>query len=148
MLGDKRSVVAGIGDLRPPATTRSRGPAAHFNFVTNCCQNIPRQLCRFGLRKAAEAIGGSRFGICKSLTGSPLQTLHEIYYRFSPNLQADWAEAFVALALSKPSVQGVQWTHFSDAEPHQYPNCGLVDASGTSKPALGRLRGLRERYLI
>ncbi len=52
-----------------------------------------------------------------------------------------------ALALCKPPVQGVQWTHFSDAEPHQFPHCGLVDANGVPKPALTRLRELRERFL-
>jgi hypothetical protein len=61
--------------------------------------------------------------------------------------QADWAEAFAELAASKPSVQGVQWTHFSDAEPHQFPHCGLIDAHGATKPALHRLRGLREKHL-
>ena len=66
---------------------------------------------------------------------------------FSPASQADWATAYAALALAKPSVHGVQWTHFSDAEPHQFPHCGLVDAQGAPKPALARLRELRERYL-
>ncbi len=66
---------------------------------------------------------------------------------FSPTSQADWATAFTALALAKPPVHGVQWTHLSDAEPHQFPHCGLVDAHGVPKPALARLRDLRERYL-
>jgi hypothetical protein len=66
---------------------------------------------------------------------------------FSPATQADWATAFAALALCKPAVQGVAWAHFSDADPHQFPQCGLVDADGTARPALARLRELREKHL-
>ncbi len=66
---------------------------------------------------------------------------------FTPEVQADWATAFAALALCKPTVQGVLWTHFSDAEPHQFPYCGLLDAEGNAKPVLQRLRELREKYL-
>jgi hypothetical protein len=66
---------------------------------------------------------------------------------FSPEAQADWATAFAGLALCKLPVQGVFWTHLSDAEPHQFPNCGLVDAEGNARPALGRLRELRDKHL-
>jgi hypothetical protein len=41
----------------------------------------------------------------------------------------------------------VSWVHLSDTEPHQFPNCGLVDGAGTPKPALERLRKLRELHL-
>ncbi len=66
---------------------------------------------------------------------------------FTPADQADWGAAFVSLALCKPFVQGVRWAHFSDAEPHQFPFCGLVDARGQPKPALHVLRELREKHL-
>jgi hypothetical protein len=65
----------------------------------------------------------------------------------SPAIQADWAEAFASLALCKHFVQGLTWTHFSDAEPHQFPHCGVVDAQSQPKPALERLRALRTRHL-
>ena len=61
---------------------------------------------------------------------------------FSPAVQADWATAFASVALCKPTVQGVLWTHFSDAEPHQFPHCGLLDARGNARPVL---QGLREQ---
>jgi hypothetical protein len=64
-----------------------------------------------------------------------------------PDIQADWATAFAELAICKPAVQGILWTHFSDAQPHQFPHCGLVDAEGNLKPALERLRQLREKRL-
>jgi hypothetical protein len=67
---------------------------------------------------------------------------------FSVPVQADWAAAFAALAVAKPYVQGVTWCHFGDAEPHQFPHSGLVDAQGNVKPALERLRELRERHLV
>jgi hypothetical protein len=66
---------------------------------------------------------------------------------FTPDVQADWATDFAALALCKPSVRAVQWVHLSDAEPHLFPACGLVDAIGNIKPALARLRELRKSHL-
>ncbi len=66
---------------------------------------------------------------------------------FTPDVQAVWASDVTALALCKPYVQGVQWTHFRDAEPHQFPHCGLVDAQDQIKPALRKIRDLREAHL-
>jgi hypothetical protein len=65
---------------------------------------------------------------------------------FTPQTQGDWAAAFTALALCKPPVQAVQWVHFSDDDPHQFPHAGLF-AAGQPKPALARLRELREAHL-
>ncbi|MHB1423594.1 MAG: endo-1,4-beta-xylanase [Gemmataceae bacterium] len=66
---------------------------------------------------------------------------------FSAEVQAAWAAEVTALALCKRYVQGVQWTHFRDAEPHQFPHCGVVDARDQIKPALRKLRELRETHL-
>ncbi|HKI36684.1 MAG TPA: endo-1,4-beta-xylanase [Gemmataceae bacterium] len=66
---------------------------------------------------------------------------------FTPQDQADWARAFATLAVCKPYVQAVHWTHFNDAEPHTFPHAGLVDAGGNVKPALAHLRELREKHL-
>jgi hypothetical protein len=66
---------------------------------------------------------------------------------WTPNVQADWAAACAALAVCKPSVRGVQWVHWSDALPHQFPNCGLVDGRQVPKPALPRLQALRAQHL-
>jgi glycosyl hydrolase family 10 len=66
---------------------------------------------------------------------------------FSPEVQADWAAAFTALGLCKPFVRGVSWVHYADAELHQFPHCGLIDPQGKPKPALHRLRQLREQHL-
>jgi hypothetical protein len=66
---------------------------------------------------------------------------------FGVESQAGWAEAFTALAIAKPYVQSVHWVHFADADPHQVPHAGLVDAKGALKPALERLRGIRAAHL-
>ena len=66
---------------------------------------------------------------------------------FNPPTQADWAEAFCTLALCKPFVQGVQWVQLSDSGPHPFPHCGLLDPSGNAKPAMQRLRDLRQKHL-
>ena len=59
---------------------------------------------------------------------------------FTPQTQADWAATFAALALCKPFVQAVQWVHLSDAQPHQFPHAGLLDADNQPRPAFDRLR--------
>jgi hypothetical protein len=66
---------------------------------------------------------------------------------FSAAVQADWAAAFAALALCKPSARGVNWIHAGDAEPHWFPHCGLIDAQGNPKPVVDQLRDLRKTHL-
>ncbi|HEV3145939.1 MAG TPA: endo-1,4-beta-xylanase [Gemmataceae bacterium] len=66
---------------------------------------------------------------------------------FTPETQRDWAVAVAGLAAVKPFVQGVYWSHLSDAEPHRFPNCGLLDHSNQPKPALAALRQFREEHL-
>jgi hypothetical protein len=66
---------------------------------------------------------------------------------FAPATQADWTAAFAALTLCKPYVRGVQWSHWSDAKPHAFPHCGLIDEQGQEKPVLKLLRDLRTAHL-
>jgi hypothetical protein len=66
---------------------------------------------------------------------------------FSPAVQADWAADFGALALCKPFVRSVYWAHLNDAEGHHLPHCGLLDSAARPKPALARLRQLRDEHL-
>jgi hypothetical protein len=61
--------------------------------------------------------------------------------------QAEWAAAFAALAGCKPSVEAVNWIHLSDADLHQFPNCGLLDAAGKPKPSFHALQQLRRTQL-
>jgi hypothetical protein len=70
-------------------------------------------------------------------------------WREGPTLatQAGWAAAFTGLAAAKPYVQAVHWAHWSDAEPHAFPHCGLVEAGGQVKPALQPLQELRINHL-
>jgi hypothetical protein len=66
---------------------------------------------------------------------------------FTPEVQGEWAAAFAALALCKPYVRGIDWADLSDADAHLYPHCGLFDATGAAKPAVARLKALREQHL-
>lgn len=63
---------------------------------------------------------------------------------FTPEVQAEWANRFAALAIAKPSVHTVVWDHFADAEPHLTPHGGLIDGAGRPKPALEALRRAKE----
>jgi hypothetical protein len=65
----------------------------------------------------------------------------------SPQTQADWATSFAGLALCKPTVQGIMWTHLTDAHPHQFPHCGLFDLGNQPKPVLERLVEVRKQHL-
>ena len=58
----------------------------------------------------------------------------------SPAGQLAWVEQFVSLLVAKPAVRGVFWNQLSDAEPHDFPHGGLIDATGDSKPALEATR--------
>ncbi len=66
---------------------------------------------------------------------------------YTPEVQAEWARTFWRLCVCKPYVRAVHWTHFSDAQPHYLPNCGLVDVLGNPKPATGALAALRAEHL-
>jgi hypothetical protein len=65
----------------------------------------------------------------------------------SPAGQAEWATAVGGLALCKSYVTGVFWDHLTDTEPHRLPHAGLIDSRGQIRPALDRLRMLREEHL-
>lgn len=71
------------------------------------------------------------------------------YWRtgYSEQTQADWVANFAALALCKPYVRSIQWAHWSDAQPHTFPHCGLVDEQGREKAALAVLRQMRAEHL-
>jgi Glycosyl hydrolase family 10 len=67
---------------------------------------------------------------------------------FSPEVQAEWADSFARLCVCKSYVRAVHWAHFTDARPHIFPHCGLLDAQGNAKPALKNLATLRSEHLI
>lgn len=71
------------------------------------------------------------------------------YWRdgFDPATQERWAASFASLALCKPFVQAVHWTHLSDALPHLFPHCGLIGPDGQRRPVLATLGQLRTKHL-
>ncbi len=72
------------------------------------------------------------------------------YFRdgFNWAAQASWIRSMAAMALSKDHVTGVIWEHFADSYPHQFPNCGLVDAQGQILPGLDELSELRRAHFV
>ena len=60
--------------------------------------------------------------------------------------QADWIDHVLELLLAKPSIAGVSLTHFSDGEPHLFPQAGLLRGDGIPKPALERIMAQRQRH--
>ncbi len=61
--------------------------------------------------------------------------------------QADWAESFTSLLLSKRYIQAVQWVRLSDDMESPFPNCGLFDANWEAKPALACMEKIRKMHL-
>ncbi|HEY1064713.1 MAG TPA: hypothetical protein VGE52_01325, partial [Pirellulales bacterium] len=66
---------------------------------------------------------------------------------WTPNGQRAWVERTVPLIFAKRSVYGVFWNHLSDAQPHLFPNGGLVNGEGKPKAALGTLAAMRRYHL-
>jgi hypothetical protein len=66
---------------------------------------------------------------------------------WSPETQAAWAKRYGSLILCKPFVHAIDWVHFTDAAPHQFANCGLLDAQQKPKPVLAQLQTLRREHL-
>lgn len=60
--------------------------------------------------------------------------------------QAEWVDHVLELLLAKPSIAGVSLTHFSDGDPHPFPQAGLLRTGGTPKPALERIIAQRQRH--
>ena len=58
-------------------------------------------------------------------------------------VQADWADAFYQLALSKPFVETVSWLDLSDGPGHYLAGGGLCTAALQPKPVYDHLRQLR-----
>lgn len=68
-------------------------------------------------------------------------------YEPTPLRQAEWGAAFAALALCKPHVRWVTWSHWSDADPHLFPAGGILSSSDQPKPLLAKLAALRNEHL-
>lgn len=62
---------------------------------------------------------------------------------WSPEAQSEWIETFVPLLMAKQSVVGIYWTHLTDQADHVFPNAGLIDSKGRSKPSFQSLHRCR-----
>lgn len=64
---------------------------------------------------------------------------------WSAQAQADWASAFLSVALAKPYVQSVCWQDLIDPPSSgEMPRGGLADSTPTARPVLERLAALRQ----
>jgi hypothetical protein len=92
-------------------------------------------------------------GCPSASTADPHAPDYEIQARgagpeWSPELQAAWGRQIGTLAACKPFVEGVSWTHWTDAEPHVFPHTGLLDTGNVAKPVLAEIQKVREQHLV
>lgn len=66
---------------------------------------------------------------------------------WSPELQAAWATRILGLAVCKPYVLSLSWTHWSDAQDPLFTNGGMVDEHGKPKPTLKAIQQFRKNHL-
>lgn len=59
---------------------------------------------------------------------------------WSEAAQSEWIDTYLPLLVAKQAVTGIFWTHLSDAEPHEFPNAGLLNQSGQPKSVYESLR--------
>lgn len=59
---------------------------------------------------------------------------------WSEEAQTEWIDTYLPLLVAKQAVTGIFWTHLSDAEPHEFPNAGLLNQSGQPKSVFDSLR--------
>jgi len=52
----------------------------------------------------------------------------------------------IQMLLAKQNVHAIAWTQMSDRQPHRFPNGGLIDRDGKSRPMLDGLAQIRKRY--
>ena len=81
--------------------------------------------------------------------GDPAYQMNPLYGpdAWTSETQAGWVDALSQLIICKPFIASLTYSHFSDAQPHRFPNVGLLDQRGEARPALAKLRALREKYL-
>lgn len=90
---------------------------------------------------------GAPSGVPEAVGDPNLAELNPGFWRapWNESVQADWASAVLAIALSKPCVQSVTWQELYDMpEPTEMPRGGLITVDGTPKPVAARLGEMRQ----
>jgi hypothetical protein len=67
--------------------------------------------------------------------------------RPNPTTQLQLMQRLLPVVLAKSSLQALFWNQWSDAEPHDLPWGGLLDATGKPKPILKTLSEMRRRMI-
>ncbi|GIW87019.1 MAG: hypothetical protein KatS3mg108_1343 [Isosphaeraceae bacterium] len=65
----------------------------------------------------------------------------------TPELQRDWTEHWLGLAVAKPFVHTVCWVEACDAAPRLFPGCGLFRGDGSPQPAFDWICAFRKAML-
>jgi len=60
--------------------------------------------------------------------------------RWTEESQAAWIQHSLPLLMAKQNVIGIFWSHFSDADPHEFPHAGLLNTDHSPKTALQHIR--------
>lgn len=64
---------------------------------------------------------------------------------FDVSLQEQWATSMATVGLSKPFVETLVWERLGDRAGQPRGSCGVLDATGQSKPVARKLIGIRNR---
>lgn len=89
----------------------------------------------------------SRAGADANSTGPARVVPHSPDRPERPATGHEWAGDLIRLLLTKPALHGIVWNQWSDADEHEFPHSGLLDASHEPKPLLGTLRSIRQQYV-
>lgn len=89
-------------------------------------------------------------GVGEDPESAPNAELDVRQWAVSPDekIQREMAARWISLAVAKPYVRAVIWSHASDAAPHLYSHAGLFRADHSPKPIVSWLREFREKYLV
>lgn len=112
--------------------------------------DISKQLDMFGMLGSpiyvSTAFPASTHPDPLALRAEPLGS-NGVFKDFTSNMQAEFAGQFASVVLCKSFVHGLIWDHFCDADAHRFANAGLVDSKNMIRPALDRLREIRDQHL-
>ncbi len=64
---------------------------------------------------------------------------------WAPDVQANWFERFVYIALSKLAVDSITWNTLSDRFSEKIPNSGVFKVNGVSKPIFAKIQALQKQ---
>ncbi|MCA9124196.1 MAG: endo-1,4-beta-xylanase [Planctomycetaceae bacterium] len=129
------------------------GVGIEFNIGYQPAGSAPRELVEYSRQLDRWAVLGlPLIAYISYPSSSDVNTNASRAVRYSssertPEAQSEFANKLIPLILAKSFVQGIIWNETSDAEPHEFANAGIIDATGSPKPLLDSLVALRKQHL-